>query len=686
MSLAAGVDFGNIVRLNLPQDLSPVEKLVISKSRSFMEVFQLVSPTGSASASQRGLRGHIITINHNSAEAVAQVLPRVDTSTLQVIYVGSRQSWKHRFQREARSLSEMRVRVDVIYHWLDALKHLNPLYHHVTIDHSVAMKLRLEAFPDQLLADVHIADSALAEKLQRESTSDVSQLVSSSEDEERVSGRHHQVVPLSHKDATGTMIREGREQSGGGDQRVSSTTDADDTPVMPLSCDPCDSKSNSDADSDSDYESESRGHGDCEDVKGDIGGPDYVTDIEGHLARDMVSTLVPVLITDSASDQLAMNGVNPSANLISIINKHFGEATSDHKVQGTVIDTDQSNITTSSTADPSKKGLDSTPKSSVRCIVDDSTLIKEFSDNDTIIYGSCPHLFLLGKGLQGRKGSVNRNFSSLLMKFYDSRFQRDHRLIFLLFNQLQRHEATRAVAKLGVKNCSKSITEVIEYVTSPSFKSDLKEAVEKPDGKASKKILKVLGPHIRVAGGQIPFSPGARSKCLGELLAMTHLYGLPSFFVTISPADLDAVLIIELAKPAAQALSGDASAIRQSIRLPDLADRAKLLAENPGHAAAVFHHLMEAISSALYRLDPEAGRRKSNPPVSERECSILGIPVGFYGVYETQGRGSLHIHTAVWGGLPPELLVKLAHDPIFAREVSIRYIISNLSDKLYDYN
>ena len=66
---------------------------------------------------------------------------------------------------------------------------------------------------------------------------------------------------------------------------------------------------------------------------------------------------------------------------------------------------------------------------------------------------------------------------------------------------------------------------------------------------------------------------------------------------------------------------------------------------------------MGAVSSALYRLDMEVGKKKSNPPVSQRECSILGILVGFYGVFETQGRGSLHVHTAVWGGLPPQLLV-----------------------------
>ena len=312
--------------------------------------------------------------------------------------------------------------------------------------------------------------------------------------------------------------------------------------------------------------------------------------------------------------------------------------------------------------------------SRVACRFDESKLINEFTDNDLIIYGTCPHLFLLGKGLRGKKGSLNQNVTELLMRFFDSRFERDHRLIFLLFNQLQRHEATRGVSQLGVKNCSKSIKDVIEYVTSATFQAELTEAVVKPDGKASKRIQKILGPHLRVAGGHIPYSPSARAKCLSELYAMVFYFGLPSFFITISPSDLDAVLIIELCKSplsaGTTAVPGSTTESTSRVPLPGLADRAKLLAENPGHAAAVFHHLMESVSSALYRLDMEAGRRKSNPPVSQRECSILGVPVGYYGVFETQGRGSLHVHTAFWGGLPPELLVKLAHDPVFAQQVS----------------
>ena len=74
------------------------------------------------------------------------------------------------------------------------------------------------------------------------------------------------------------------------------------------------------------------------------------------------------------------------------------------------------------------------------------------------------------------------------------------------------------------------------------------EAVANPDGKASKQIQRMLGPHLRLTGGHIPYSPGARAKCLSELYAMVFYHGLPSFFVTISPSDMDAVLIIELCK------------------------------------------------------------------------------------------------------------------------------------------
>lgn len=518
----------------------------------------------------------------------------------------------------------MRVRVEVIYQWLYALKHLNPLYSHVTVEDTPSTRKLLEGIPDQLLGNAVISEDPATEELFRRSTSDVAQLVSSSEDEERVATQcNYQAKRRPHP-------REGH-QTGGGLNEPQVPSDRMEGDV-------------------SDCESSPSELSDSEQAEAEI---DSLNDVEGHQAREMVSTLMPILITDSASD-LNGQGVNPSVELIAAVKKAFGSDLSDQRdsekdqalensrrndessesesdaiqrLKPTTVKSECSASKPSTTASSS-----SDPPSRVACRFDESNLINEFTDNDLIIYGTCPHLFLLGKGLQGRKGSINQNLTNLLMRFFDSRFERDHRLIFLLFNQLQRHEAARAVSQLGVKNCSKSIKDVIDYVTSTTFQAELTEAVAKPDGKASKKIQRILGPHLRVAGGHIPYSPSARAKCLSELYAMVNYLGLPSFFVTISPSDLDAVLIFELCKgpqlnKSSSSLKGSESTIH--VPLPGLADRAKLLAENPGHAAAVFHHLMESVSSALYRLDMEHGRRKSNPPVSQRECSILGIPVGY---------------------------------------------------------
>ena len=260
-----------------------------------MEVLQLVSPTGSASASQRGMRGHIISIRHNSADSVANVLPRVDTSSIEIIFIGSRRSWNRRFQKEAKSLAEMRVRVDVIYKWLYALKYLNPLYSHVTIDDSASTKKVLEGIPDQLLAKATITNDPATEELLRRSTSDVAQLVSSSEDEERVMTRS-----LPRRGPKPGRSHEGQTGGGRDERRVPSDTAEGDI---------------------SDVTGESS-VSDLDEEKADI---DCLNDAEGHHAREMVSTLMPILITDSASD---LNGqcVDPSVALIAAVDKAFGNS------------------------------------------------------------------------------------------------------------------------------------------------------------------------------------------------------------------------------------------------------------------------------------------------------------------------------------------------------------------------
>jgi hypothetical protein len=93
-------------------------------------------------------------------------------------------------------------------------------------------------------------------------------------------------------------------------------------------------------------------------------------------------------------------------------------------------------------------------------------------------------------------------------------------------------------------------------------------------------------------------------------------------------------------------------------------------------------------------LDPSHKSRKDAARLKERLRGIHGHPIAFFAVFETQGRGSEHIHYAVWGGIPPTLLQRISHiqslaelaadafDSIIKCELPLSTHINGLSRKL----
>lgn len=65
----------------------------------------------------------------------------------------------------------------------------------------------------------------------------------------------------------------------------------------------------------------------------------------------------------------------------------------------------------------------------------------EFEANDTLLYATFPFLYLFGRGLAS-KGSVPRNAIRNMMLQFHARFPTYSRLIFCLFDQMQRHAAS----------------------------------------------------------------------------------------------------------------------------------------------------------------------------------------------------------------------------------------------------
>lgn len=76
----------------------------------------------------------------------------------------------------------------------------------------------------------------------------------------------------------------------------------------------------------------------------------------------------------------------------------------------------------------------------------DSVPSNEFKQNDKILHQCFPLLFLFGKGVP-QVGSVNWKWVKHLLRQYSNKFAINKAFVFLLFNQMQRHETARAVSK-----------------------------------------------------------------------------------------------------------------------------------------------------------------------------------------------------------------------------------------------
>ena len=59
---------------------------------------------------------------------------------------------------------------------------------------------------------------------------------------------------------------------------------------------------------------------------------------------------------------------------------------------------------------------------------------------------------------------------------------------------------------------------------------------------------------------------------------------------------------------------------------------------------------------------PPASKYRKSIAVRDRRKGCFGTPIAFFGVDEAQGRGSLHMHAILWGGIPPDVIHKFSHD------------------------
>jgi hypothetical protein len=277
----------------------------------------------------------------------------------------------------------------------------------------------------------------------------------------------------------------------------------------------------------------------------------------------------------------------------------------------------------------------------------DPTPVNEFFNPELfpMIY---PTLFPYGIGgfeNQKRTSRVSmKRHVKHLFNLVDRRFQEHYSFLFTSFNILQRRQSLLHTSLRVKRQNFQAVAHSFASVSSQAMSHQVTERVSRGDwttanSNEDRMVLNLMR-EVNVITSNVPGSAASRVVMRNEIRALMMEKGLPSFYITINPADVYNPLIKFLAGS-----DIDIDNLHPE-DVPDYWEQSILIAKNPAIAAKFFDTYMKAFITTLLGYD--ACNDSANG-------GILGVVKAYYGCVEAQGRGTLHCHMLIWieDGLNP---------------------------------
>jgi hypothetical protein len=262
--------------------------------------------------------------------------------------------------------------------------------------------------------------------------------------------------------------------------------------------------------------------------------------------------------------------------------------------------------------------------------------VTEFTHCDVILAGGMPHLFfccteVLRRQIQ-KPLHPSRVRHMLLNK--EQRFAKDGNFLFFHFNSRRRHSLARSIqASPKAWNIGKELLE------DEDLANKLREAELNPSPAGDALVAK-MNSSLQFLTRKVPFSNGERKGKLHNLMGLHAFMGHPNVFVTISPFDGDIQVTLR------RITNGDKD--KMDILMANTSVRVQAVQSHPAYAANSFSLLVNAIVRHLFGV-PLCTDLRSLTKEKISGWGIFGLAKAVFGVFETQGRGSLHLHCLVWG-------------------------------------
>jgi hypothetical protein len=262
-----------------------------------------------------------------------------------------------------------------------------------------------------------------------------------------------------------------------------------------------------------------------------------------------------------------------------------------------------------------------------------------------------PWLFPYGLGGIGNSKIIGPMSSitqkKLLLMYQDKRFQTDPAFPLIAFNQEQIQDSSTAGFVTAEKPFFSEVAKrlmtldksVLDDITNRMMKGDR----VKPETEAEKACFKVIS-DIDTVGGHVKGSLTSKKYMRNEVWSLISYIGAPSWFITLSPADINHPICIYFADKNIT--------FKPEIYFKKTDDAYRLVTSNPVAAARFFHIMVKNFIKHVL------GFETKHP-------GFYGKTEAYYGTVEQQGRLTLHLHMLLWikNALSPQDIRDKIMDP-----------------------
>ncbi|KIO05456.1 hypothetical protein M404DRAFT_54843, partial [Pisolithus tinctorius Marx 270] len=158
---------------------------------------------------------------------------------------------------------------------------------------------------------------------------------------------------------------------------------------------------------------------------------------------------------------------------------------------------------------------------------------------------------------------------------------------------------------------------------------------EEQHRRISDPAIQLLRQHLYATASRVQGSDHSRYQLRSQIWATSIMFNPPSLWITINPCDLH--------DPVAQVFAGEHINMDNFLAStgPSKEKHAANIAGDPYVAAKFFHFMIKTIIQTLFGVT-------ATPYSVHSQKGIFGLVRAYFGVIESQGWGSLHLHMLLW--------------------------------------